>query len=137
MSPTSSVPSAVPSPRPSMMTALARGLRRRCPSCGEGSAFTGYLKVKPVCDHCGTELGAIRADDAPPYFTIVLVGHIIVPLMMIVEDIWSPSLLVHSLLWLPLTALMTLALLPSMKGLTLGLMTGIGIRGDESSRRQI
>lgn len=124
---------SAPRTRPSLGQALMRGLRRSCPHCGEGAAFSGYLKVADQCGHCGAELGKVRADDAPPYFTIVIVGHIIVPLMMAAEKFYAISILTHSLIWLPLTAVLTLAFLPYIKGATLGLMASLGINGTETS----
>jgi uncharacterized protein (DUF983 family) len=53
--------------------AMMRGFRCRCPACGEGKLFRGYLKVERVCEACGPEYGLDRAADAPPYFTILLV----------------------------------------------------------------
>lgn len=121
--------------RPDLATALGRGLRRQCPFCGEASAFTGYLAVAESCGHCGASLGKIRADDAPPYFTIVIVGHIIIPLMLLAEQLYGWSTALHALLWLPLTAVLTLGFLPYVKGATLGLMAAIGITGTESSEK--
>jgi len=115
-----------------MVSALLRGIARRCPACGEAPAFSGYLKVRAACTTCGEALGEIRADDAPPYFTIFLVGHIVIPLLLIVERLYAPSSLVHALIWVPLTVVLTLAFLPVIKGGTLGLMTAVGIRGDEN-----
>lgn len=119
--------------RPALVTALGRGLRRHCPYCGTARAFRGYLTVEPACPACGAELGKVRADDAPPYFTIVIVGHIVVPLMVVAEQLYGLSPAVHAALWLPLTALLTLGFLPYVKGATLGLMAAIGITGTESS----
>ena len=104
----------------SFMTAFLRGLRRRCPCCGEGAAFTGYVSVAMNCPVCGVDLDNYRSDDAPAYFTIVIVGHIIVPAMLILEQTAHPATWVHMALWLPLTLGLTLALLPFAKGALLG-----------------
>lgn len=101
--------------------ALLRGFARRCPACGEGALFTGYLAVSDTCSACGLELHHQRADDAPPYFTIFIVGHIVVPLLLVVEKLWQPALWVHFVLWLPLTLILVLVLLPRVKGATIGL----------------
>ena len=69
---------------------LLRGLRQRCPNCGRGKLFGRYLKVNPVCGACGLKLSEFRADDAPPYFTIMIVGHLIVPAMLILEQLHHP-----------------------------------------------
>ncbi|WP_372002465.1 DUF983 domain-containing protein [Tistrella mobilis] len=113
--------------RPGFWRALRRGFARRCPRCGEAPAFAGYLKVRDHCDHCGEALDSYRADDAPPYFTIFLVGHIVVPLMLWVEKDWMPDLWVHVLLWIPLSLILTFLFLPRIKGAVLGAMVHLGI----------
>ena len=66
-------------------TALRRGWRGRCPRCGEGALFGRFLKMRSHCPACGLALEPFRADDAPAYFTIFAVGHIVVPLVLVVE----------------------------------------------------
>ena len=124
--PDSSVPS-VPWPVPPLGTALLRGLQMRCPACGQTNLFSGYLTVTPVCAHCGAPLGLARADDAPPYFTIVIVGHVIVGSMVWVERAYTPPLWLHAAIWLPLTVALTLLLLRPIKGATVGLMLKLGM----------
>jgi uncharacterized protein (DUF983 family) len=121
-------------PMPPLPLALARGLMCRCPSCGETKLFRGYLTVVPVCARCAAPLGLARADDAPPYFTILLVGHLIVPLMAILERTKSPPLWVHMALWLPLTVILSVGLLRPVKGATVGLMLRVGILKPEDER---
>ena len=91
---------------------LLRGARLKCPACGSGAMFRRYLKVADNCPACGEELHHHRADDAPPYFTIVIVGHIVVSLVLLVEMTYRPPLWVHVMLWLPLTVALALLLLP-------------------------
>ncbi len=79
------VAAAAIAPTPPLSTVLGRGLRCRCPNCGEGPLFEGYLTVTLVCRSCGAPLGLARADDLPPYLTILLVGHIVVPLLFLLE----------------------------------------------------
>lgn len=118
----SHVPLANAWPTPSLATAIGRGLRGHCPACGKGRIFNGFLKVADACAHCEAPLGLVRADDAPPYFTILLVGHIVVPLMFLVERSRMPPLWVMSAVFLPLTLALTLALIRPIKGGTVGLM---------------
>jgi len=118
--------------RPTLITALARGWRRHCPRCGRHTAFAGYLRLAPTCGHCAEPLGHIRADDFPPYVTIVVVGHLIVPLILLTERTWVPPMWLHLSVWLPLTALLTLTLLPRIKGSIVGLMWHLGLKGDET-----
>jgi uncharacterized protein (DUF983 family) len=121
-----------PWPKPALKTALWRGARGRCPVCGEGHAFQGFLRVADSCTHCGTPLGSLRADDAPPYFTIFLVGHLAVPPILMVERLYTPPMWLHMLVWLPLLAVLTTLLLRPVKGATLGLMCRLGITGSDA-----
>ena len=68
-----------------MATAIGRGLLGRCPACGKGRIFQWLPAGRPECSNCGAPLGLARADDAPPYFTILITGHIVVPLLFIVD----------------------------------------------------
>lgn len=118
-------------PRPATGTAVRRGLRRRCPNCGIGASFRSYLTLNEACDHCGEPLGHIRADDFPPYITILVVGHLIVPMVLMVEQFYAPSMALQLALWPALTLALTLAGLPIVKGGVVGLMWSLRLRGDE------
>jgi uncharacterized protein (DUF983 family) len=97
--------------------------------------FRGYLRVAERCGCCGAPVGCIRADDAPPYFTIFIVGHIVIPLMLLVEREYAPPLWTMAAVFLPLTLLLALALLRPVKGATVGLMMCYGITGREQDPR--
>ena len=101
--------------------AMGRGALARCPGCGQGALFGRYLKVEEVCTVCGLELHHHRADDAPPYFTMLITGHILIPLALALERAAAPPLWLHFSLWLPLTVILTLVLLPRVKGALIGL----------------
>lgn len=126
---TESRPSGAAKPRRDIMQSMLRGFLCRCPSCGKGAMFNRYLKVTPECAACGEELHHHRADDAPPYFTVFILGHIIVPLMLAVEVAFVPALWVHMALWIPLTVLGTLAMLPLIKGALVGLQWALYMHG--------
>lgn len=111
---------------------LRRGVGGHCPNCGAGAAFAGYLRVNKSCASCGHELGRYRADDAPPYFTILIVGHIIVPLMLMLEKSVAPAMWIHMALWLPATLLLSLALLRPIKGAVLGVMWATSAEGSDA-----
>jgi uncharacterized protein (DUF983 family) len=104
-----------------------RGACGKCPNCGGGRLFRGYLKVVESCRACEAKLGLLRADDAPPYFTILIVGHIVVPLMLMLERAYAPSLLLQTAIWVPVTLVLSLALLRPVKGATVGVMTACGM----------
>ena len=114
-------------PQPPMATALFRGLLNRCPACGQTKIFTGFLTVKDQCANCGAPLGSARADDAPPYFTIFITGHIVIPLMYWLERSREPPLWVHAIIWIPMTLILALGLLRPVKGATVGLMLKLGM----------
>lgn len=118
---------AEPWPRPALGQALGRGLRNRCPVCGQGRIFAGFLRVAPACAHCAAPLGRVRADDAPPYFTIFAVGHVVVPLILWAERAWRPELWVMTAVFVPLTAVLALALIRPIKGATVGLLMRLGL----------
>jgi uncharacterized protein (DUF983 family) len=113
--------------------ALLRGALLKCPACGQGAMFRRYLKVADSCPACGEALHHQRADDAPAYFTIVIVGHVVVSLVLAVEMAYRPALWVHAALWLPLTVLLTLLFLPSVKGALVALQWALRMHGFDPS----
>ena len=108
-----------------MMIGLMRGLRHRCPECGEGRLYRSYLKVEPVCEACGHELGSYPADDGPAYFTILIVGHLVVAPLLFFPWIWEASP------WI--TVPLTLLLLPRVKGAVIGALWAIRLRKAEDT----
>lgn len=107
------------------MTGFMRGLRQHCPHCGEGRLFRAYLKVAPACEACGHNLSAYPADDGPAYFTILLVGHLVIAPMFFFPFVWetSPLVIVPAAL-ISLTTLILL-LLPRIKGAFVGALWSI------------
>jgi uncharacterized protein (DUF983 family) len=122
-------------PHPPMATAIGRGLQSRCPGCGKTHLFNGFLTVTPECKNCGAPLGLAKADDAPPYFTILVVGHFIVPLMFIVDRVSEPPVWLMSAIFLPLTAALCIGLLRPIKGGTVGLMLNLNMLKNDISER--
>ncbi len=109
--------------------AVGRGLRLRCPKCGEGKAFRAFLKVNNHCPACGEALYHHRADDAPPYVVITIVGHILVGLVLVIEKNYPLDLYLQAAIWLPLTAALCLLLLPPVKGALIGLQWALKMHG--------
>jgi uncharacterized protein (DUF983 family) len=97
--------------------AVIRGLRLRCPNCGEGKILHSYLKVNETCSHCGLELGRARADDGPAYLTILIVGHLLGFALHIVWTTWRPDPLTMALFMTVFLVGLSLWMLPRMKGL--------------------
>lgn len=127
-------PPAADKPTRPVWQALRRGTACRCPACGEGRMFSSYLKVAPACESCGEALHHHRADDAPPYLTIFVVGHLLVPLMLWLEVAYQPDYWIHVALWLPLTLVLCLVLLPVLKGAVVAYQWALRMHGfDEDS----
>jgi uncharacterized protein (DUF983 family) len=116
-----------PWPVPSLGIAIRRGLLGHCPACGKSHMFNGFLRLVPECRNCGAPLASARADDAPPYFTILIVGHIVVPLMLMVDRAQQPDTWLMAAIFLPLTVILCLALLRPIKGGTVGVMVTLNM----------
>src|SRR5574337_1762585 len=115
------------SPDRSIALGVRRGLARRCPACGMGRLFSGFLTVSARCEHCAADNTVYPSDDFPPYLTILVVGHVVVPLVFLVERSYAPALWLQAAIWAPVTLLLCLALLPVMKGATVGLCWATGL----------
>ena len=108
-----------PPPVPLMLT---RALRERCPNCGEGKLFKSYLKQVGECSVCHEAYGHIRADDAPPWLTILIVGHIVVPMMVSIQPNVTWPDWVALIFWFGLTIALALAILPRAKAVFIAII---------------
>src|SRR5262249_13597801 len=97
------------------MSALSTGLACRCPRCGRGRLFRGFLSVVPACESCGLDLTGADSADGPAVFIILIVGALVVPLALVTAGWFSPPVWVHMLLLGPLLPTASLALLPPAK----------------------
>jgi uncharacterized protein (DUF983 family) len=104
------------SPRASAFTVFWRGFRRLCPRCGEGRMFYGYLTVREACEVCQLPFEPLRSDDAPPYFTLFIVGHLVISLYLLLWPYMPFPDWVHLLIWCGLTLVLSMTLLPLVKG---------------------
>jgi uncharacterized protein (DUF983 family) len=100
---------------------LAAALTCRCPQCGEGKLFKGFLTLRPRCESCGLDYGAFDSGDGPAVFIILAAGLIVVFAALAVEVLYQPSFYVHALLWLPLILITTLLPLRPVKALMIAL----------------
>jgi len=96
-------------------------LRGRCPRCGEGRLFQGFLSLRSACERCGLDYSFADAGDGPAVFVILIGGFIVVFAALITEIVYQPPYWVHAALWLPLILLVTLAPLRLIKGLLIAL----------------
>ncbi len=128
---------AAPAEKRDVWTAIRRGLRGRCPNCGEGKIFHAYLKVADVCTVCGQDLHHHRADDLPAYLVIVIVGHIVVPLALSIETNFAPPVIWQLGIYLPITLIASLLLLQPVKGAVVGMQWALRMHGfDEANPEQ-
>jgi uncharacterized protein (DUF983 family) len=110
--------------------AVRRGFLERCPNCGKGRLFRAYLKVVDSCPVCAEDLHYQRADDAPPYITMLIVGHIVVAGVVASEETWPhSSLWLDAFIWLWLTFILSLLLLPRVKGALVGYQWALRMHG--------
>lgn len=118
---------------PSFFQSFKRGLRGRCPHCGEGRLYWKYLKVQPRCESCGHDLARYPADDGPAYFTILIVGHLLVGPLLFFPIIWeAPAMYMVPGTLIPLATL-TLILLPRVKGAFIGVMYRLGVKESDGA----
>ena len=99
---------------------MMRGFRRTCPRCGKGHLFNGYLSVADTCDTCRLDQTPQRADDGPAYLTIVIVGHLLVPLLVPAYKLWDLPPAMMATLFSALAITVSLYLLPRLKGALIG-----------------
>jgi uncharacterized protein (DUF983 family) len=102
---------------PTVTESALRGIACRCPRCGKGKLYAGFLTLAPRCESCGLDYAFIDSGDGPAIFIIMLAGAIVVACALIVEVKYQPPFWVHAVLWLPLIVVTTLLPLRSMKPL--------------------
>lgn len=119
---------SVPFQQRSIWSGLQRGLAGKCPHCGEGRLFSSYLKIAPRCASCGHDIGVYRADDGPAYFTILIVGHVVIAPLLFLEFVRSWPVGWVLALVIPAIIALSLALLPRVKGAFVGVQWAVGDR---------
>jgi uncharacterized protein (DUF983 family) len=100
---------------------VSSGLSGKCPRCGQGNLFDGFLSVKKSCMSCGLDFSFADSGDGPAVFVIMLVGFVIVGLVLFVELSFQPPIWLHMVLWLPLTVILAGLVLRPLKGLMIAL----------------
>ena len=120
---------SVPGEKRDAWLAVRRGWRGRCPRCGEGKLFRAFLKVDDHCSVCGLDFTPHRADDLPAYLVIVIVGHVMVPIFLLIETNYAPPVWLQLSIYLPLVLFASLALLQPVKGAVVGLQWALRMHG--------
>ena len=100
---------------------IVAGLLCRCPNCGEGPLFAGFLKVSPRCEACGFDLQKADSGDGPAVFVILIGGFVVCFAALFTEVAFHPPVWVHLVLWLPLAVIVCLGLLRPFKGVLIAL----------------
>jgi uncharacterized protein (DUF983 family) len=106
---------------PTLLQTALRGLACRCPRCGEGRLYAGFLSLRPNCTACGLDYAFIDSGDGPAVFIILIAGAIVVGAALVVEVKYQPPFWVHAALWGPLILATTLLPLRPMKSLLIAL----------------
>ena len=115
--------------------AIWNGMKLRCPHCGKGHLFRSFLKVADHCDVCGEEFFHHRADDFPPYISILITGHLIVGLMLEMELHGSFDPWVYMVTMVPAAVILPIVMLPSVKGAIVGLQWANKMHGFDPAHR--
>jgi uncharacterized protein (DUF983 family) len=100
---------------------ILAGLAGRCPRCGKGKMFSGFLRLEPTCETCGLDYSFVDAGDGPAVFVILIAGFIVVGAALVVETLYQPPFWLHAAMWLPLILITTLAPLRALKGVLIAL----------------
>jgi uncharacterized protein (DUF983 family) len=106
---------------PTYLQTVWRGLSGRCPACGEGKMFKGFLTFADRCEVCGLDYSGADAGDGPAIFVMLITGFLIVGAALFVEVFYQPSYWIHAALWGPLAIILPIAMLRPLKGLLFAL----------------
>ncbi|MFQ5346870.1 MAG: DUF983 domain-containing protein [Rhodothalassiaceae bacterium] len=104
------------------------GLRGRCPRCGKGALYDGFLAVRESCDVCGLDLSKADSGDGPAIFIMLALGFVVTGAALWVEVAFSPPYWVHAVLWTPLIVLGSIGLLRPFKATLIALQYHHGAR---------
>ncbi len=100
---------------------LRAGLACKCPRCGQGPLYNGFLSVTERCSVCGLDLQKADSGDGPAVFIIFILGFLVIPLALLFEAKVAPPMWLHMAIWPPLILGGALGLLRPMKGLFIAL----------------
>ncbi|AFL51898.1 uncharacterized protein (DUF983 family) [Sinorhizobium fredii] len=108
---------------------IKRGFLGKCPACGQGRLFRGFVKSVDACAACGERMDHHRADDFPPYIVVTIVGHVVLGGYMMTDLVLPLSTWQHLALWAPVTLVSALALMQPVKGAVIGLQWALKLHG--------
>lgn len=105
----------------SLLPTLASGVLGRCPRCGRGKLFAGFLKLAPSCENCGLNFNFADAGDGPAVFVMLFGGFLVVGAALWLEVVYEPPYWVYFVIFPPLTALVCVGMLRPLKGILIAL----------------
>ncbi len=100
---------------------VSTGLAGRCPRCGEGKLFAGFLTLAPSCPHCGLDYKFADTGDGPAIFVMLIGGFIVVGGALLFDFAYEPPWWTHLLVTLPLALAVCLGILRGLKGVLIAL----------------
>jgi uncharacterized protein (DUF983 family) len=106
---------------PTVTESALRGIACRCPRCGKGKLYAGFLTLRKSCEACGLDYSFMDSGDGPAVFVIMIAGAVVVTAALITEVKYQPPFWVHAVLWLPLTLAVTLWPLRAIKSVLIAL----------------
>jgi len=124
-------------PARAVFPAMRRGFLSRCPNCGEGKLFNGFLKVVDRCGNCGEDMHHHRADDLPAYLVVLILGHVVVGAVMGFTEVTTLSTWQILAIWIPMTIILALVMLRPIKGSIVGLQWALYMHGFGGSEDKI
>ncbi len=96
---------------------LGAALFGRCPRCGKGALFSGYLTLAPRCGACGLDYSSFDPGDGPAVFVILILGAIVAGAALYVEFTYQPPYWVHAVIWIPAILVLSFSFLRLAKSL--------------------
>ena len=120
---------------PKSVSPFRSGFSGRCPRCGDGALYDGFLNIADRCTACDLDYSGQNSGDGAAFFIIMIVGFVVVGLALALEMMVAPPVWLHMILWLPLSLIMTLAMMRPTKGILIALQYrhGVNFESDRDS----
>lgn len=107
-------------PQRDVRSAMTRGAKGCCPSCGAAPLFGRFLKPVPHCPACGQDWTVQTADDLPAYLVILILGHLLVPIIVSVNLRYDVSTTIQMLIWPSIALVLAMLMIQPVKGAVIG-----------------
>lgn len=97
------------------------GIKGRCPHCGKGKLFAGFIDVAKSCDVCGADFSKADSGDGPVIFIIMLASLVVLGSMLVIDTLYSPPMWLLMAIFMPLMTALVLGLMRPFKGVLITL----------------